>query len=90
MYTYFINYICDADFVRILTTNKQNYMCIYIVYNCVHNHCVITNRCNLSSFIALVNKGNCLFSTGQYDKARDYYQEALRFALLLQCINACS
>ena len=35
----------------------------------------------ISSFIALVNKGNCLFSTaaGQYDKARDYYQEAPRF-----------
>ena len=33
----------------------------------------------VSSFIALVNKGNCLFSTGQYDKAFDYYQEALRF-----------
>ena len=32
----------------------------------------------LYSLVALVNKGNCLFSTGQYDKARDYYQEALR------------
>ena len=31
--------------------------------------------------VALVNKGNCLFSSGQYDKAHDYYQEALRFVL---------
>ena len=53
-------------------------MCTYIA-TYVQYHCVIINRCNLSSFIALVNKGNCLFSTGQYDKARDYYQEALRF-----------
>lgn len=27
--------------------------------------------------LALVNKGNCLYHQGQYDKARDYYQEAL-------------
>lgn len=25
---------------------------------------------------ALVNKGNCLFANGQYEKAREYYQEA--------------
>ena len=50
---------------------------------------MITNRSTMSSFIALVNKGNCLFSTGQYDKAHDYYQEALRFALLLHCVYAC-
>ena len=29
------------------------------------------------SSLALVNKGNCVFSQGYYDKARDYYQEAL-------------
>ena len=26
---------------------------------------------------ALVNKGNCLFVAGDYEKAREYYQEAL-------------
>ena len=25
---------------------------------------------------ALVNKGNCLFANGEYEKAREYYQEA--------------
>jgi len=29
--------------------------------------------------VALVNKGNCLFSTGQYEKASECYQEALRY-----------
>ena len=36
---------------------------------------------HLFSFVTLVNKGNCSFSSGQYDKARDYYQEALRFVI---------
>ena len=27
-------------------------------------------------FSALVNKGNCLFAGGDYEKAREYYQEA--------------
>ena len=27
-------------------------------------------------FSALVNKGNCLFANGEYEKAREYYQEA--------------
>ena len=27
-------------------------------------------------FSALVNKGNCLFASGDYEKAREYYQEA--------------
>lgn len=27
-------------------------------------------------FSALVNKGNCLFVSGDYEKAREYYQEA--------------
>ena len=40
--------------------------------------CEIMNI-HLLSLVALVNKGNCLFSSGQYDKARDYYQEAPRF-----------
>jgi tetratricopeptide (TPR) repeat protein len=25
---------------------------------------------------ALVNKGNCLYAQGEYEKARDFYQEA--------------
>ena len=28
---------------------------------------------------ALVNKGNCLFTSGQYEKASECYQEALRY-----------
>lgn len=27
-------------------------------------------------FSALVNKGNCFFASGDYDKAKEYYQEA--------------
>ena len=44
----------------------------------MHNQFVVTNRCShfVSSFIALVNKCNCLF---RISKARNYYQEALRF-----------
>ena len=30
----------------------------------------------LNFFSALVNKGNCLFASGDYEKAREYYQEA--------------
>ena len=31
----------------------------------------------VSNFVsALVNKGNCLFASGDYEKAREYYQEA--------------
>jgi len=30
-------------------------------------------------FVALVNKGNCLFTVGQYEKASECYQEALRY-----------
>ena len=43
---------------------------------------------HLLSLVALVNKGNCSFSSGQYDKARDYYQEALRFVIfyVMLCI----
>ena len=26
--------------------------------------------------IALVNKGNCVFAQGEYEKAKDFYQEA--------------
>lgn len=50
------------------------------------------SRCDngLSSLVALVNKGNCLFSSGQYDKARDYYQEALRYVVdVSQHSNTC-
>ena len=44
-------------------------------------YCLIYVITQLLSLAALVNKGNCSFSSGQYDKARDYYQEALRFAV---------
>ena len=35
-----------------------------------------TNSYFLNLFSALVNKGNCLFASGDYEKAREYYQEA--------------
>jgi len=35
-----------------------------------------TNFYFLNLFSALVNKGNCLFVSGDYEKAREYYQEA--------------
>ena len=34
-------------------------------------HCSLVNL-----FSALVNKGNCLFANGEYEKAREYFQEA--------------
>lgn len=36
-----------------------------------------TDSYNFTQFFsALVNKGNCLFASGDYEKAREYYQEA--------------
>lgn len=32
--------------------------------------------CQLIFFSALVNKGNCFFASGDYEKAKEYYQEA--------------
>ena len=67
--------------------NIENWMhvvgCAYVHMNITRPIFIdLVTYCQLLSLAALVNKGNCSFSSGQYDKARDYYQEALRFALV--------
>ena len=45
---------------------------IYVVSDCL----VVDSCCYLST--ALVNKGNVLFNKGDFEKAREFYKEALQ------------
>ena len=76
----YIQFLFYCKCVQLLLFNvfSNNVLICFISKRYIPYHLFAVIHCIfLSCFPALVNKGNCLFAKKEYEKAREFYKEAL-------------